>query len=335
MRFADLTTFRVGGEIAKVVSGDSEEIILKTLLSDSDAYVVGGGSNILASDTPFNGTVLVMNTKGSELDYDACSGGMITVAAGVLWDEFVAQTVEAGFSGLETLSGIPGKVGAAPIQNIGAYGQEFSSVVARVRTWDRSAKEQRTFTANQCAFGYRTSLFKREPNRYVILDVTVQLKKGELSIPITYPELAKELAITVGDRAAVSKVRERTLAIRARKGMVLSEQDRDSWSAGSFFINPSVSPEIAATLSGDAPRWPNVDGSIKLSAAWLLERSGIAKGERLGGAGISTKHVLAITNAAEATSVEIIELARRCQRLVQEQFDITLTPEVQLVGLEI
>ena len=335
MRFADLTTFRVGGEIANVVRGDSEELILKTLVTDPDAYVVGGGSNILASDIPFNGTVLVVNTKGSALDYDACSGGMITVAAGVLWDEFVAQTVAAGFSGLETLSGIPGKVGAAPIQNIGAYGQEFSTVVARVRAWDRSVRQQRTFTANQCAFGYRTSLFKKEPNRYVILDVTVQLKKGDLSIPITYPELAKELAVSVGERASVSKVRERTLAIRERKGMVLSEQDRDSWSAGSFFINPSVSPEIAAVLPADAPKWPNTDGSIKLSAAWLLERSGVVKGESLGGAGISTKHVLAITNAADATSHEIIELARKCQNAVEKHFNITLEPEVQLLGFSL
>lgn len=335
MRFADLTTFRVGGEIANVVRGDSEELILKTLVTDPEAYVVGGGSNILASDIPFNGTVLVVNTKGSALDYDACSGGMITVAAGVLWDEFVAQTVAAGFSGLETLSGIPGKVGAAPIQNIGAYGQEFSAVVARVRAWDRSARQQRTFTANQCAFGYRTSLFKKEPNRYVILDVTVQLKKGDLSIPISYPELAKELAVSVGERASVSKVRERTLAIRERKGMVLSEQDRDSWSAGSFFINPSVSAEIAALLPADAPKWPNTDGSIKLSAAWLLERSGVVKGERLGGAGISTKHVLAITNAADATSHEIIELARKCQNAVQKLFNITLEPEVQLLGFSL
>lgn len=332
MRFAELTTFRVGGEISNVIIGDSEEVIVNALSTNPDIHVIGGGSNILAADAPYNGTVLVVNTKGSQLDYDACSGGMITVAAGVQWDEFVAQTVAAGFSGLETLSGIPGKVGAAPIQNIGAYGQEFSAVVARVRTWDRSAKEQKTFTANQCAFGYRTSLFKEERNRYVILDVTVQLKKGELSIPITYPELANELGVSEGERAPVSQVRERTLAIRARKGMVLSESDHDSWSAGSFFVNPSVSPERAAALPEDAPKWPNADGSVKLSAAWLLERSGIAKGERFGGAGISTKHVLAITNAANATSEDILGLARKCQKAVEDNFGIRLVPEVQLIG---
>jgi len=335
MRFADLTTFRVGGEIASVVRGTSEELIIETLTREPDTQIVGGGSNILAADDRFNGTVLVIETKGSELDYDACSGGMITVAAGVEWDDFVSQTVAAGFSGLETLSGIPGKVGAAPIQNIGAYGQEFSAVVARVRTWDRKNKEQRTFTANQCGFGYRNSIFKEDRNRYVILEVTVQLKKGELSIPITYPELARELGISSGERAAVTKVREATLAIRNRKGMVLSTTDRDSWSAGSFFINPSVVPEVAAALPSDAPRWPNTDGSIKLSAAWLLERSGVVKGERLGGAGISTKHVLAITNAADATSHEIIELARKCQNAVQKHFNITLEPEVQLLGVSL
>ena len=333
MKFAELTTFRVGGEIANVIRGTSDELIIETLSREPDTQIIGGGSNILASDNPFNGTVLVIETKGSELDYDACSGGMITVAAGVEWDDFVSQTVVAGFSGLETLSGIPGKVGAAPIQNIGAYGQEFSAVVARVRTWDRKNKEQRTFTANQCGFGYRTSLFKEDRNRYAILDVTVQLKKGELSIPITYPELARELEISSGERAAVTNVREATLAIRKRKGMVLATADRDSWSAGSFFINPTVKPEVAATLPSDAPQWPNSDGSIKLSAAWLLENSGISKGERLGGAGISAKHVLAIINADSATSSEVVELARRCQSAVQNRFGITLVPEVQLIGI--
>ena len=333
MKFAELTTFRVGGEIASVVRGTSEELIIETLAREPDTQIVGGGSNILAADDRFNGTVLVIETQGSELDYNACSGGMITVAAGVEWDDFVSQTVAAGFSGLETLSGIPGKVGAAPIQNIGAYGQEFSAVVARVRTWDRKNKEQRTFTANQCGFGYRNSIFKEDRNRYVILDVTVQLKRGELSIPITYPELAQELGISSGERAAVTRVRECTLAIRKRKGMVLSTTDRDSWSAGSFFINPSVTPEIAATLPSEAPQWPNPDGSIKLSAAWLLENSGISKGERFGGAGISTKHVLAITNVDSATSSDVVELARRCQNAVHNRFGITLVAEVQLIGL--
>jgi UDP-N-acetylmuramate dehydrogenase len=331
MKFADLTTFRVGGPISQFIEGTSEEIILRAIYESKSLLIVGGGSNILADDSPLDGTVLRISTTGSQLDYDLCSGGMITVAAGVEWDEFVAQTVAAGFSGLETLSGIPGRVGAAPIQNIGAYGQEFKNVVARVRTWDRFAHEQRTFTANESGFGYRTSLFKENPERYVILDTTMQLKKGDLSIPITYPELARELGIAEGERVNVQQVREKVLELRGRKGMLRSEVDRDSWSAGSFFINPTVSSEVAHSLPSGAPRWPNSDGSIKLSAAWLLENAGIKKGERIGGAAISSKHVLALTNTGQAQSREVLELARKCQRVVREKFSITLEPEVRLI----
>lgn len=332
MRFADLTTFHIGGEIKQFVDGISEEIILKTITESKDVQIIGGGSNILVSDEPYEGVVLKINTKGSELDYDACSGGMITVAAGVEWDAFVKQSVDAGFVGLEMLSGIPGKVGAAPIQNIGAYGQELRNVVARVRTWDRVTKEQKTFTANQCGFGYRTSIFKENADRYVVLDVTFQLKKGELSLPIEYPELATSLDLVKGERAKVVDVRNKVLEIRMKKGMVVSEGDRDTWSAGSFFINPSVQPTVAETLPDVAPRWPNSDGTVKLSAAWLLESAGISRGLRVGGAGISTKHVLALTNAAQADSSDVIALARECQRAVQEKFSIKLTPEVQLIN---
>jgi len=336
MRFSDVTTFRIGGEIRRFIDGTSEEIILQALTDpqvDSESIeVIGGGSNLLAGDAEFNGTVLRISTSGSQLDYDACSGGMITVAAGVEWEAFVAQSVTSGFSGLETLSGIPGRVGAAPIQNIGAYGQEVRNVIARVRTWDRQRREQRTFTASECGFGYRTSLFKEEPRRYVILDVTFQLKKGELSIPITYPELARELGINQGERAPVAQVRERVLAIRKRKGMLLSESDRDSWSAGSFFINPSISAEALMQLPTDLPRWPNGEGKYKISAAWLLEHSGVVKGQRLGGAGISTKHVLALTNVDRASAREVCDLARACQIEVQSKFGISLEPEVRLIN---
>lgn len=335
MRFADLTTFRIGGEIKEFVDGNSEEIILRTLADSSDVQIIGGGSNILASDASHSDVVLQINTQGSELDYDSCAGGLITVAAGVTWDDFVAQTIEADFVGLETLSGIPGRVGAAPIQNIGAYGQEFSEVVARVRTWDRELKEQKTFTANQCGFGYRTSLFKETPNRFVILDVTVQLKKGELSLPIQYAELANELGINEGERAPLKAVRSKVLEIRTRKGMLLSDSDRDSWSAGSFFINPSVSAAKASELPTNAPRWTNPDGSIKLSAAWLLENSGIAKGQKHGGAAISSKHVLAITNRESASSEDVLALARECQSAVKNAFGIELIPEVQLINCQL
>lgn len=332
MRFADLTTFRIGGSIAQFIEGTSEELILHALEESSNLQVIGGGSNVLAGDEPFDGTVLRISTQGSELDYDPCSGGMITVAAGVTWDDFVAQTVAAGFSGLETLSGIPGRVGAAPIQNIGAYGQEFKNIVARVRTWDRTDRAQKTFTANQCGFDYRSSLFKSNPQRYVVLDVTVQLKRGELSIPITYPELARELGINEGERFEVAKVREAVLSIRARKGMLLSEADRDTWSAGSFFVNPSLTQEVAHQLPANAPQWRNDNGTVKVSAAWLIENSGIHKGQKIGGAAISTKHVLALTNTGAAHCRELIDLARLCQSAVLEKFGIKLEPEVRFVN---
>ena len=332
MRFADLTTFRVGGSIAQFIEGTSEELILHALEDSRNLQVIGGGSNVLAGDEPFDGTVLRISTQGSELDYDSCSGGMITVAAGVTWDDFVAQTVAAGFSGLETLSGIPGRVGAAPIQNIGAYGQEFKNIVARVRTWDRTDRAQKTFTANQCGFDYRSSLFKSNPHRYVVLDVTVQLKRGELSIPITYPELARELGINEGERYEVAKVREAVLAIRTRKGMLLSEADRDTWSAGSFFVNPSLAQEVASQLPANAPQWRNDNGTVKVSAAWLIENSGIHKGQKIGGAAISNKHVLALTNTGAAQCRELIDLARLCQSAVLEKFGIKLEPEVRFVN---
>lgn len=334
MRFADLTTFRIGGDIRRFIDGTSEEVILKTLaVTDSDLIeVIGGGSNLLAGDDAFEGTVLRISNVGSELDYDSCSGGMITVAAGVDWDQFVAQTVRSGFSGLETLSGIPGRVGAAPIQNIGAYGQEVRNVIARVRTWDRQLRQQQTFTANQCGFGYRSSLFKENPSRFVILDVTFQLKKGELSIPITYPELARELGISEGERTSVPVVRQKVLEIRKRKGMLLSTEDSDTWSAGSFFINPSVSAEMISQLPATAPRWPNGDGTFKTSAAWLLENAGITKGQRVGGARISTKHVLALSNVDHAKTREVLELAKICQAAVREKFGIKLEPEVRLIN---
>lgn len=332
MRFADLTTFRVGGEIRQFIDGTSEEVILKTLTEFESVQVIGGGSNLLAGDETFDGTVLRVSNLGCELDYDPCSGGMITVAAGVDWDDFVAQTVRSGFSGLETLSGIPGRVGAAPIQNIGAYGQEVRHVIARVRTWDRQLGQQQTFTANQCRFGYRTSLFKENPSRYVILDVTFQLKKGELSIPITYTELLRELGISDGERASVPFVRQKVLEIRKRKGMLLSEEDRDTWSAGSFFINPSVAAEIMNQLPAAAPRWPNRDGTFKTSAAWLLENAGITKGAQRGGARISTKHVLALSNVDHAKTREVLELAKLCQAAVRDKFGIHLEPEVRLIN---
>jgi UDP-N-acetylmuramate dehydrogenase len=234
---------------------------------------------------------------------------------------------------METLSGIPGTVGAAPIQNIGAYGHEVGEFITRVRTYDRQSKALKTFTNSECNFSYRNSIFKTEPGRYVVLDVAFQLRIGEISEPITYAELATKLGIETGERAPVRKVRETVLELRSAKGMLLSPTDKDSWSAGSFFTNPIVSQAIADQLPTDAPRWPANDGQVKISAAWLIQQSGIEKGQSHGGAKVSTKHVLALTNSGNATASEITELAKIASAAVKAKFGIELQPEVNLVGI--
>jgi UDP-N-acetylmuramate dehydrogenase len=260
---------------------------------------------------------------------------MITVAAGEDWDGFVEWLLDKGFAGLETMSGIPGTVGGAPIQNIGAYGHEVSEVIARVRTWDRKAGAYKTFSNSECEFEYRSSVFKKNPGRYVILDVTFQLRNGEMSLPIKYKELAHYLGVELEARVLVSDVRKAVLALRAAKGMLLDSKDHDTWSAGSFFVNPIVSAEVAATLPADAPRWPQPDGRVKTSAAWLMEHAGVKKGEIHNGAGISTKHVLALVNTGSATAADIVEMARLARSAVKEKFGIELEPEVQFVGLSL
>ena len=256
----DYTSLHVGGPAKKFLHAKTEEELLAAVQEADEKgeplLIIGGGSNLLIGDTGFDGTVVRVETKGNSYDVAACSGGMITVAAGEDWDQFVAWILDKGFVGLETLSGIPGTVGASPIQNIGAYGHEVSEVIARVRTWDRKAKALKTFSNAECEFEYRSSIFKREKDRYLILDVTFQLKSGELSLPIKYEELARALNVKLDDRVLVEQVRKAVLSLRALKGMLLNQSDHDTWSAGSFFVNPIVSQEVAAKLPADAPRWP-------------------------------------------------------------------------------
>jgi UDP-N-acetylmuramate dehydrogenase len=284
------------------------------------------------SDSGFAGLVIKVETSGNSFEIDACSGGTLTVSAGADWDEFVGFTIEKGLANLESLSGIPGTVGGAPIQNIGAYGHEVSEVIARVRTFDRKKQEVKTFTASQCEFGYRSSVFKTEANRYVILDVTFQLRIGEASLPIGYAELAKELGVEIGARVAITKVRDAVLKLRSAKGMLLGQGIK---SAGSFFMNPILDKKIADKLPSDAPRWPMPDGRVKTSAAWLMEHAGVSKGDQIAGAQISPKHVLALSNAGDATAKDLVELAKSAQEKVRTKFGITLQTEVQLVGLSL
>ena len=331
----DYTSLRVGGPAKKFVEVGTEAEIIAAIetASDSPILIIGSGTNILVSDTGFEGTVIRIVNHSLQSEIDACSGATLTIGAGENWDDFVKTTLERGFAGLETLSGIPGSVGAAPIQNIGAYGHEVSEFITRVRTYDRQKKEIKTFTNLECEFEYRNSHFKSHPGRYVILDVQFNLRQGEITTPITYSELATKLGIEVGEKAPVAETRKAVLELRAMKGMLLNKTDRDSWSAGSFFTNPIVSPEVAAKLPADAPKWPTSDGRVKTSAAWLIENSGIHKGDAHGGARVSTKHVLALTNAGNATANDILELAHVAKEKVYEKFGITLETEVNLVGV--
>jgi len=336
---AKYTSLHIGGPAKKLVHVATEEELVSAVkaadAAGEEVLVIGGGSNVLVGDEGFNGTVIRVETKGNSYHVDACSGGMITVAAGEDWDGFVEWILNKGFAGLETMSGIPGTVGGAPIQNIGAYGHEVSEVIARVRTWDRKAGEYKTFSNSECEFSYRSSVFKKNPGRYVIIDVTFQLRNGEMSLPITYKELASYLGVDLEARVLVSDVRKAVLALRAAKGMLLDEKDHDTWSAGSFFVNPIVSKEIAATLPADAPRWPQADGRVKTSAAWLMENAGMKKGKAHNGAAISSKHVLALVNTGSATAADIVDIARSARSAVHEKFGITLEPEVQFVGLSL
>jgi UDP-N-acetylmuramate dehydrogenase len=331
------TSLRVGGPATKIVQVSTEAQIIAAIeeAGDTPILIMGGGTNVLIADKGFDGTVIRISNNSVQAEVDACSGATLTIGAGEDWDLFVQTTINSGFAGLETLSGIPGTVGAAPIQNIGAYGHEVAEFITRVRTYDRQKKALKTFTNSECEFSYRNSYFKAHPGRYVVLEVQFQIRIGEESDPITYLELARKLGVQLGDKAPVVATREAVLELRASKGMLLSADDHDSWSAGSFFTNPIVSQQEADALPDAAPKWPLIDGRVKISAAWLIENAGMHKGDEVGGARISTKHVLALTNAGDATASDIAELAKRARDNVKAKFGITLEAEVNLVGVEI
>ncbi|MEZ5097726.1 MAG: UDP-N-acetylmuramate dehydrogenase [Nocardioides sp.] len=342
----DHTTLRVGGPAARWVEAATEVDLVGAVQRADEAgqpvLVLGGGSNVVVPDEGFPGSVVHVATRGLRADVDACDpeaetlaacGGVsLTVAAGESWDDVVAHAVERGWVGLEALSGIPGLVGATPIQNVGAYGQEVADTVARVRTWDRRDRTQRTFAVADCGFGYRTSRFKAEPGRFLVLEVTFQLKQGDLSAPIRYAELARVLAVDLGDRAPLAAVRDAVLALRRSKGMVLDAADHDTWSAGSFFTNPLLTVEQASRLPAGAPRWPQPDDRVKASAAWLIEHAGFDKGYGAGPATLSTKHTLALTNRGAATTADLLALAREVRAGVDSRFGVLLDPEPVLVG---
>jgi UDP-N-acetylmuramate dehydrogenase len=336
------TTLRVGGPARRLVTAATTDAVIDAV-SECDGraepvLVLSGGSNLLVADDGFDGTVVRIATRGihSE-DVSACGGVTIRGAAGEPWDDLVALAVERGWVGVEALSGIPGSTGATPVQNVGAYGQEVAETIARVRTWDRQEGRIRTLAAADCEFGYRTSRLKhegfRDGPRFVVLEVTFQLRLGDLGAPIRYGELAAALGLVPGQRAPLKAVRDAVLALRRRKGMVLDDTDPDTWSAGSFFTNPVLTPERAAELPMGAPLWPMPDGCVKTSAAWLIERAGYTRGHGLPGpAALSTKHTLAVTNRGGATASDLVRLAREVREGVQGAFGVVLEPEPVLVG---
>jgi len=319
VELAALTTLRVGGPAASFVEARTEDELIDA--ARDAALVMAGGSNLVVADGGVSGRVVRIATRSVERD-----GTRLTVAAGEDWDALVARCVAEGLQGFECLSGIPGSVGATPIQNVGAYGQEVAETVVSVRVFDRETGRVEVMSPAECGFGYRTSVFKYHDRR-VVLSVTFELREATESGPLRYAELARALDIPVGGTAPLADVREAVLALRRAKGMVIDDADPDSVSAGSFFTNP-----ILATAPEGAPAWPDADGRVKTSAAWLIERSGFHKGYGNGRVGISTKHTLALVNRGGATTAELMALAHEIAGGVEDRFGIALHPEPVLVG---
>jgi UDP-N-acetylmuramate dehydrogenase len=362
-----LTTMQVGGPARELITVTTREQLIEAAIdtwsSNEPWLILGGGSNTIVADEGFDGTVIHVATTGIERQQDISKSpnhSTVRVAAGENWDALVSWSVEQGLAGIEALSGIPGSTGAAPIQNIGAYGQELSTVLTAVEFLDRYTHEINWIPASELALGYRDSVFK-QGKEGVVLTVELSLASygDNLSAPIAFPQLATALGVELGAQVALAEVRESVLKLRASKGMVLDPTDPDTTSAGSFFMNPIVTENFARNLPADAPRFPvqkseqdrvlplgsdvpplassSGPNLVKLSAAWLIENAGVRKGYSIPGskAGISTKHTLAITNRGGATAAEVVGLATYVQAMVQSHYGIILYPEPNLIGVEI
>jgi len=258
---------------------------------------------------------------------------LLTVEAGEPWDSVVAHAVSQGWVGIEALAGIPGSTGATPVQNVGAYGQEVSEVLVSIRVLDRWQGEVLDLEPEGAGFGYRTSRFKTEPGRWLVLSVTMRLETSGTGT-VRYAEVAEHLGVAVGDRIPVDGIRDAVLTLRGRKGMVLDESDHDTWSAGSFFTNPVLDETAATRLPAECPRYVGADG-VKVSAAWLIESAGISRGFALADhaqAAVSTKHSLAITNRGGASASDVLALAHAVRRAVHDRFGIVLMAEPMLVA---
>ncbi len=315
---------------------------LELALRDANAtgdrvMILGGGSNVVIGDAGFDGLVVQLAMTGTSVHEPVTSNdAIVSVFGGHGWDDFVAEMCAHGLAGVECLSGIPGLVGATPMQNVGAYGQEISDTLVFVRAWDRQTGTLDKLERAACKLGYRTSMF-RGSDRWIIVEARFRFPRSEQSMPIRYPELAKALGIAEGERAPLQRVRDTVIALRRGKGMVVDPGDPESRSAGSFFTNPLVDAGRLAELArrlGDGvafPSWPAAGGLTKLSAAWLIERAGFSKGFSVGRVGISNKHALALVNRGGATAAELLALARQIQAGVRDRLGIPLEPEPIIV----
>lgn len=363
--FAELTTMRVGGSPTRLVEATTRAELVEAAHdaweSGEPWLVLGGGSNLVVADEGFDGTVIRVASRGIEVTPDATdpARAIVRVEAGEPWDALVAHTVQHGLAGIEALSGIPGSSGAAPIQNIGAYGQELAERLVAVDFLDYLSGEVERLSPVDLELDYRTSAIKHGRQGVVLaIELALQRSDDGLSAPIAYEQLAAALGVAIGVRVALATVRETVLALRASKGMVLDADDPDSVSSGSFFTNPLVGENFARTLPEDAPRWLNepdpvvavvelgetpaapperTDFRVKLSAAWLIERAGIGKGFSLPGskAAVSSKHTLAIVNRGGATADEVAQLGRYIQTRVFSEFGVRLQAEPVLVGVSL
>lgn len=327
-----MTTLKVGGAARFFVEAKTENEVVEAAkwgkLNDFPIFVLGGGSNVLISDQGFDGLVLKIALEGIDRWEN-----LVTAQAGVDWDEFVKYCVNNKLQGIECLSGIPGSVGGTPVQNVGAYGQEVSETIEKVRVFDLKSEEILELTNADCRFSYRTSIFNStDKNRFIVLAVTFQLN------PNGKPKIAYKDLQNLFDkkRPNLAKVRDAVCQIRAEKAMLVRQGGLDSQSAGSFFKNPIVENELFDKINqkygGNVPSFTVNENSVKIPAAWLIENAGFAKGYQLGNAGISTKHSLAITNRGMATADEILNLKTKIQESVKAKFDIELVPEPVFIG---
>jgi UDP-N-acetylmuramate dehydrogenase len=335
---APLTTMNVGGAASFFVDARDEDVLASALAWSRTrgvpVTVLGGGTNVIVSDRGVPGLVIRVRVSGID-PTPAGEQVALQVGAGEALDDLVVRAVAAGWAGIECLSGVPGSVGATPIQNVGAYGQEIGDVVTGVTVMDRSSGEVTTLDKAACVFGYRTSAFKRElRERFVVLRVGIALRSGGAAT-VAYADLARRLG---SGAPSLSAVREAVLELRRQKSMLLSPTDPNRRSVGSFFTNPVVgtgaADEIERVAGGPMPRFAAGNASVKLSAAWLIERAGFFKGMRVGNVGLSTNHALALVNCGGASAAEVVDFARRVRDQVRARFGVELEAEPLLVGFE-